>query len=115
MSGVAAVIVAAGRGARFGGDKLARLLCGRPVLHWTLAAFERCPAVDTITLVVSEENREAAAAMVEAAGCARVTGIVPGGAERQESVFHGLRAAPPAELVAVHDGARPLISPALIA
>ena len=50
-----------------------------------------------------------------AAGCARVAGIVPGGAERQESVFQGLRAAPPAELVAVHDGARPLISSSLIA
>ena len=111
----AAVIVAAGRGARFGGDKLAHSLGGRPVLHWTLAAFERCPVVDSITLVVSEENRESAAALVAEAGCTRVAAIVAGGAERQESVLRGLRAAPPSELIAIHDGARPLISPAHIA
>src|SRR5438128_820825 len=115
MRRAAAVVVAAGRGARFGGDKLSRPLRGRPVLHWTIAAFEACAAIDTITLVVSEENREAAAALVADAGFARVAAVVGGGAERQESVFRGLRAAPPAALVAVHDGARPLISPALIA
>jgi 2-C-methyl-D-erythritol 4-phosphate cytidylyltransferase/2-C-methyl-D-erythritol 2,4-cyclodiphosphate synthase len=115
MSGAAAVLVAAGRGARFGGDKLARLLRGRPVLHWTLAAFESCPAIETITLVVGEEHREAAAALVAAAGCTRVAAIVAGGAERQESVFRGLCAAPPSDLIAVHDGARPLIAPGLIA
>jgi 2-C-methyl-D-erythritol 4-phosphate cytidylyltransferase/2-C-methyl-D-erythritol 2,4-cyclodiphosphate synthase len=115
MSGASAVIVAAGRGARFGGDKLARPLHGRPVLHWTLAAFESCPAIESITLVVSEENREAAAVLIAAAGCRRVAAIVPGGAERQESVFRGLQAAPPSDLVAVHDGARPLVTPALIA
>jgi 2-C-methyl-D-erythritol 4-phosphate cytidylyltransferase/2-C-methyl-D-erythritol 2,4-cyclodiphosphate synthase len=111
----AAVIVAAGRGARFGGDKLARPLGGRPVLHWTLTAFERCSAIESITLVVSAENREAAAALVAESDCRRVTAIVAGGAERQESVFRGLQAAPPSELIAIHDGARPLISPALIA
>src|SRR5437660_4116924 len=115
MSRAAAVVVAAGRGVRFGGDKLSRPLRRRPVLQWTLAAFEACAAIDTITLVVSEENRKAAAGLVRAAGFARVAAIVPGGAERQESVFRGLRAAPPAGLVAVHDGARPLIAPALIA
>jgi 2-C-methyl-D-erythritol 4-phosphate cytidylyltransferase/2-C-methyl-D-erythritol 2,4-cyclodiphosphate synthase len=115
MNRAAAVVVAAGRGARFGGDKLSRPLRGRPVLHWTLTAFEACPAIDTITLVVSEENREAAAALVADAGFPRVAAVVVGGAERQESVFRGLRAAPPAALVAVHDGARPLISPTLIA
>jgi 2-C-methyl-D-erythritol 4-phosphate cytidylyltransferase/2-C-methyl-D-erythritol 2,4-cyclodiphosphate synthase len=111
----AAVIVAAGRGARFGGDKLARPLGGRPVLHWTLTAFERCSAIESITLVVSEENREAAAGLVSEAGCKRVVAIVAGGAERQESVFSGLQAAPASELIAIHDGARPLITPALIA
>src|SRR5436190_15459924 len=115
MSRAAAVVVAAGRGVRFGGDKLSRPLRRRPVLHWTLAAFEACAAIDTITVVVNEENRKAAAGLVAAAGFTRVAAIVPGGAERQESVFRGLRAAPPADLVAVHDGARPLISPALIA
>jgi 2-C-methyl-D-erythritol 4-phosphate cytidylyltransferase/2-C-methyl-D-erythritol 2,4-cyclodiphosphate synthase len=115
MDRAAAIIVAAGRGTRFGGDKLFRLVRGRSVLHWTLAAFEQCAAIDTITLVVSEESREAAEALVAGAGFNRVAAIVPGGAERQESVFNGLRAAPPAPLVAVHDGARPLIAPALIA
>jgi 2-C-methyl-D-erythritol 4-phosphate cytidylyltransferase / 2-C-methyl-D-erythritol 2,4-cyclodiphosphate synthase len=115
MATSAAVVVAAGRGARFGGDKLSRLLQGQPVLHHTLAAFEACPAIEQITLVVHEAARDATAAWVTEAGFTRVTAICAGGDERQESVLHGLRATPPAQIVAVHDGARPLVTPALIA
>ncbi len=115
MESVVAVIVAAGRGARFGGDKLSRPLRGQPVLHWTLAAFEACPVIDAITLVVAEESRAATVAWIAAAGFARVAAICAGGAERQASVLRGLRATRPAAFVAIHDGARPLITPALIA
>jgi 2-C-methyl-D-erythritol 4-phosphate cytidylyltransferase/2-C-methyl-D-erythritol 2,4-cyclodiphosphate synthase len=114
METVRAVVVAAGRGARFGGDKLSRPIAGRPVLRWALGAFEACPEIDAVTLVVAAENREASAAWVAEAGFTRVTTVCAGGAERQESVLQGLRASPPATWVAVHDGARPLVTPALI-
>jgi 2-C-methyl-D-erythritol 4-phosphate cytidylyltransferase/2-C-methyl-D-erythritol 2,4-cyclodiphosphate synthase len=114
METTAAIIVAAGRGARFGGDKLSQPLRGRPVLHWTLAAFEACSAIDTITLVVADPALQAAGAWISAAGFSKVETVCPGGAERQESVLCGLRATRPAAWVAVHDGARPLVTPALI-
>src|SRR5438067_2116139 len=115
MSGVAAVIVAAGRGTRFGGDKLLRPLLGRPLLQWTLQAFQSCPAIDTVTLVVSGAAHDAVAALIASAGLTRVGVICRGGSERQESVYRGLQATPPCAFVAVHDAARPLISSALIA
>src|SRR5206468_1409076 len=74
-----------------------------------------CPAIDAVTVVTSDEAHDDVAALVAAAGLSRVTVICRGGAERQESVFRGLQATSPRTLVAVHDGARPLISPELIA
>jgi 2-C-methyl-D-erythritol 4-phosphate cytidylyltransferase/2-C-methyl-D-erythritol 2,4-cyclodiphosphate synthase len=102
----AVVIVAAGRGSRMGGDlpKQWRLLAGRPVLAHTLAAFAGLPVV----VVIHPDDR----ALAEPFGVP----LVEGGATRDASVLAGLRAV--AELgarrVLVHDGARPLVSRALI-
>ena len=106
----AAVIVAAGAGSRIGFDKLLAPLAGTPVLARTLDAFARCPDIDAVWIVCGESRREAVAAL--AADCPKCRGLVPGGAERHLSVWNGLTALPPdADLVAVHDGARPLIHP----
>jgi 2-C-methyl-D-erythritol 4-phosphate cytidylyltransferase len=92
------------------------MLLGRPVLSHTLAAFDECLAVDEIVVVVhpdrvDEYRREA----VDPIGSAKVTAVVGGGATRQESVAAGLAAVPAdASVVIVHDGARPLVAPALI-
>ena len=109
-----AIIVAAGSSRRMGFNKLLAPLSGVPVLRRTLDAFQTCDAVDEILVVTSEALR----ADIEAwrsSGLAKITQIIIGGAERHLSVHAGLQALNPAcEIVAVHDGARPLISVAQI-
>ena len=108
-----AVIVAGGSGQRFGrdGGKQLAPVEGRPLLSYTLCAFEACDAVDAIVLVchpdqVEECRRDA----VEATGATKVVAVVPGGPTRRISVAAGLAAVPPdCDVVAVHDGARAMI------
>jgi len=110
----AVVIVAAGRGERFGAaDKVFAPLRGRPLLAYALDAAEQSAARD-IVLVVGEHTRAAAAALVACGEWPKVRAVVTGGARRQDSVAAGVRAvAPDIAVVAVHDGARPLAKPAL--
>ena len=117
MSGVDAVVVAAGLSTRMGGgDKLGLLVGGRPVLAWTLAALAAAPIVRRIVVVT------AAARVGEISTAAwlpsRVVAVVEGGARRQDSVASGIAALGeglPGDVVLVHDGARPLVSPELVA
>ena len=112
---VGAIIAAAGRGRRFGeGDKLFAPLAGRPLIAHTLMAFEVCRAVDTVVLVMAEENLERGHSLVASAGFDKVAAICPGGSRRQDSVRMGLEALPECRWVVVHDGARPLVTAALI-
>jgi 2-C-methyl-D-erythritol 4-phosphate cytidylyltransferase / 2-C-methyl-D-erythritol 2,4-cyclodiphosphate synthase len=118
MRGVVAdaVVVAAGRSERMGGqDKLAADLAGRPVLAWSLAALAASPIVNRIALVRTAEQ---AADPRPAWLPDKVVAVVAGGPRRQESVAAGIRAlevsAPDERVVLVHDGARPLVSVALI-
>lgn len=109
-----AVIVAAGSSRRMGFDKLTAPLEGKPLIVHSLAAFQACPEVRTIVLVCPAERE---AEFVEyARPFSKVASIVPGGRERVESVLAGVSAlsAEAASLVAVHDGARPLITPEAI-
>ena len=122
MDGIVAdaVVVAAGRSGRMAGrDKLAADLAGRPVLAWSLAALAASPVVARIVLVRTPE---------QAAGARpgwlpdKVVAVVAGGARRQDSVAAGIRAlalrdggADDHRVVLVHDGARPLVSPGLVA
>ena len=111
---VGAIILAAGSSRRMGGgDKLLADLAGRPVLSWTLAAFEECEGVDDVVVVTSRSNRAAVAELCRGVG--KVRALVEGGQERQDSVWAGLSALRRVEVVAVHDGARPLITPEGIA
>jgi 2-C-methyl-D-erythritol 4-phosphate cytidylyltransferase/2-C-methyl-D-erythritol 2,4-cyclodiphosphate synthase len=117
VSGVDAVVVAAGLSTRMGGgDKLGLLVGGRPVLAWTLAALAAAPIVRRIVVVT------AAARVGEISTAAwlpsRVVAVVEGGARRQDSVASGIAALGeglPGDVVLVHDGARPLVSPELVA
>ncbi len=111
-----AVIVAAGRGERMGGmDKIFAPLAGKPVLAWTLAAFQNCALIDGIVLVVSRDNINKAKDLVGEYGCSKVTAIRPGGKERWQSVAAGLEMAAGCRWVLVHDGARPLVTEKIIA
>jgi 2-C-methyl-D-erythritol 4-phosphate cytidylyltransferase/2-C-methyl-D-erythritol 2,4-cyclodiphosphate synthase len=110
----AGLVVAGGRGTRFGGrlPKQYLPLAGRPLLAWTLDAFQRCPAVQSLVLVVAEDWLQQARELLATTPPDR---IVAGGHRRSDSVLAGLRALPPeAQLVAIHDGARPLVTPQLI-
>ncbi len=111
-----AIVVAAGRSERMGGvDKVLAPLVGRPLLAWTLAAFKQCDAIERVVVVASEASLDRVDALVREWRFTKVTDIVPGGATRQASVRAGIDAAPGAAIVAVHDAARPLVTPELIA
>jgi 2-C-methyl-D-erythritol 4-phosphate cytidylyltransferase len=110
-----ALIVAAGSATRMGFDKLLAPLAGEPVILRTLRAFESCPNIDDIWIVSSGERGALIADLAAKAGLSKLQSIIPGGAERHLSVWNGLKALPDdCELVAVHDGARPLINPSQI-
>jgi len=111
---VDAVIVAAGSSTRFGGvDKLAADLEGRPVLAWSVAALAAAPSVARVVIVAPEQNLAAAEAIGRSYGAGKFDGAVAGGARRRDSVEAGLRASR-ARYVAIHDGARPLVTPELV-
>ena len=110
-----AIIVAAGSSKRMGFHKLSADLLGKPVLRWTIEAFDRCDEVDDLLIVVGEATREMVLEWAEDGLFTKPIIISEGGAERHLSVHEGLKQLPDsAELVAVHDGARPLISPGQI-
>ncbi len=105
-----AIIVAAGSSRRMGFNKLLAPLAGEPVLRRTLGVFQKCPDIDAVIVVAGESLKPEIQGWLSE-GLNKVTQIIPGGAERHLSVHAGLKALDPAcEIVAVHDGARPLIS-----
>lgn len=113
---IAALIVAAGRGARMGGEqpKQYRLLAGRSLLRRTLEAFALHPRVDAVLVAIPPGDE--ARLKAEAGGLAKILPPVAGGAERQDSVLAGLEALEGGgfDLVLIHDAARPFVSAALI-
>ena len=112
---VAAIIVAAGRGERMSGvDKVFALLAGKPVLAWAVDAFQQCPLVDRIVVVLAEHNLKRGRELVEKEGWSKVSDVCPGGEERQQSVAAGLSRLRDCRWVVIHDGARPLVTAAII-
>ncbi len=98
-----------------GFDKLFADLAGKPVLAWSLLAFENTECVDEIVLVGREADRQAFEQLVISLGLQKIRAIVAGGKERHHSVSNGLQALhAECQFVAVHDGARPLVTPHLI-
>jgi 2-C-methyl-D-erythritol 4-phosphate cytidylyltransferase len=130
MPTAAAVVLAGGSGTRLGaeGNKVYLPLAGRPLLAWSLAAFAQAPDVGRLVLVTRPADR-ALAEQAAAAGSTpaeQVAGttpaeIVDGGATRHDSEWAALRLLAPAiragelDVVAIHDGARPLVTQRLIA
>ncbi len=113
-----AILVAAGKSARMGAgvDKLFLKVAGRPVVAHTWQRFEDAECIGEIVLVVREGRRRKFEQLAAKCGFRKPFRIVTGGAERQDSVWNGLEAlSPAAELVAIHDAARPCTSEELIA
>ncbi len=113
-----AIILAAGQGKRMaaGCNKQFLTLGDRPVLAQTLAVFEACPAITCCIVVArAEECAYCQQEIVQAYHLQKVIAVVAGGAGRQDSVYQGLKALPKdCSYVAVHDGARPLVTAELI-
>ena len=102
-----AIVVAGGSGSRFGGPKQFEPLVGRPVVEWSVAAARK--ATDGVVLVVPASERDRARSL-------GADVVVTGGETRSASVRLGLESVPGhADVVVVHDAARPLASPALFA
>ena len=105
-----AVIVAAGNATRMGGiDKVTAPLKGEPLIVHTVRAFQNCDAIREIVIVTRQELLPQMMGLC--AGFDKVTAVVAGGKDRPESVENGLAAlSKKVKLVAVQDGARPLIT-----
>ncbi len=110
-----ALLLAAGSSHRFGGHKLLAPLHRRPLFTYSLEAFARTPLVYSILLVVPHSEEKIFRAIVASSNLemlGRAIQFVPGGRTRHESVCAGLRALDESvEFVAIHDAARPLITP----
>jgi 2-C-methyl-D-erythritol 4-phosphate cytidylyltransferase / 2-C-methyl-D-erythritol 2,4-cyclodiphosphate synthase len=102
---VQAAILCAGRGERFGSDKVLQLLGGRPVWKWSFDTFSSLTEIASVGLVCSPENFDAIKRLAEDAEF-----VVLGGSNRQESSAIAVRACAEAEVVLIHDGARPFVS-----
>ncbi len=108
---VAAIVLAAGRGSRMNSDihKQYMDLGGKPVLFYSLETFERS-FVNEVVLVTGEEEIDyCKKEIVEKYGFSKVRKIIAGGRERYHSVWNGLCALDPCDIVMIHDGARPFV------
>lgn len=105
------VVVAAGSARRMEGiDKILTPLGELPVLVHTLEVFQDCPRVEEIVIVTREDLLVEVSRLCREYGMDKVTKVIVGGAERIHSVRAGLsEVRPDAELIAIHDGARPLL------
>lgn len=116
MEKIVAIILAAGKGTRMGADIAKQYLTvnGKPLLYYTLKAFEES-SIDEIVLVVGDGEEEYCEEhVVKKYPFQKVTKIVVGGKERYNSVYQGLKAIGKCDYVLIHDGARPCLGPDMI-
>jgi 2-C-methyl-D-erythritol 4-phosphate cytidylyltransferase len=106
----AAIVVAAGRGERFGRAKQLIEVAGRPLVAWSIALFGSLPELEDLVIATEPEHLEVMRQLARTYAGRLATTVVAGGATRQESVRNGLAAVPQrCDAVFVHDGARPLV------
>ena len=105
-----AVVVAAGTAQRMGGDKMMLELGGMPILARTLCVMDACECIDEIIVVTQQEKIMDVAKLCRDYGVEKASKIVCGGQNRTESSLAGVcEISAKAKLVAIHDGARPLV------
>lgn len=111
-----AIVVAAGKGTRLGGNRPKQFLelDGIPVIIHTLRQFERSPEIDEVVIVLPGEETDTFLSVAKDFALNKPRQAVAGGATRAQSVQRGLAAIGEAEVVAVHDGVRPFVTPAEI-
>jgi 2-C-methyl-D-erythritol 4-phosphate cytidylyltransferase len=110
-----AIIAAAGQGTRMGGKRAKQFLeiAGVPVIIHTLRRFEQCAAIQEVIVVLPAQDAAGFLSLAGKYGLRKLARVVPGGASRVESVWRGLQSvrAATAEIIAVHDGVRPFVTP----
>jgi 2-C-methyl-D-erythritol 4-phosphate cytidylyltransferase len=108
-----AIVVAAGKGTRLGGNRPKQFLelDGIPVIIHTLKQFESCQEIDKVIVVLPAEDTQQFLSVARSFGLKKLTQAVAGGATRAQSVQRGLARAGDAEVIAVHDGVRPFVTP----
>jgi 2-C-methyl-D-erythritol 4-phosphate cytidylyltransferase len=110
-----AIVAAAGQGTRAGGSraKQFREISGTPIIIHTLRRFEQCAAIGEVLVVVPAGDVAGFLALVEEYGLRKVARVLAGGRTRTESIWRGLQAirTATANVVAVHDGVRPFVTP----
>ena len=114
---VSAVILAGGSGSRVGAGQTKQMLevCGKPLIVHTLLAFEASEYIDEIVVVAKEDELDSYEAFKSEHTISKLTRVVAGGKTRQESAKNGFDAIhEKADYVAIHDGARAMITPAQI-
>jgi 2-C-methyl-D-erythritol 4-phosphate cytidylyltransferase len=106
----AAIVVAAGRGIRFGRPKQLIDVAGRPLVAWSLATFGAMPEIADLVIATEEEHLETMATLAQTFAARLRTRVLAGGATRQESAWRALGAVPATcDAAFIHDGARPLV------
>jgi 2-C-methyl-D-erythritol 4-phosphate cytidylyltransferase len=108
-----AIVVAGGKGTRFGGNRPKQFLelNGVPVIVQTLRQFERSREIENVVVVLPADQMAGFQSLVEKFELNKVSRVVAGGETRAQSVAKGLAAIDKADIVAVHDGVRPLVTP----
>lgn len=108
-----AIIVCAGNSSRMNGvNKILLPLGESNVIGCTLSAFQKCGSIEDIVVVCREQDRDEIKKTADKLGITKLHEFVQGGSTRQQSVINGLRRiSADTEMIAVHDGARPLIKP----
>ena len=112
---ICAIIVAAGESRRMNGvDKLMAPLSGKPVLAWSIEAFQQNTRIDRIILVNNQNNLKPIECLRIERKWTKVAEVCTGGKRRQDSVAAGLKLVGDCDWVIIHDGARPLVTQDLI-
>jgi 2-C-methyl-D-erythritol 4-phosphate cytidylyltransferase len=108
-----AIVVAAGKGMRLGGDRPKQFLelGGVPIIVHALKQFERCREISEVITVLPAEDTAGFQPVIKQHDLRKVSRVIIGGATRARSVRQGLNAISSAEIVAVHDGVRPFVTP----
>ncbi len=112
-----AIVLSAGRGSRMGTDTPKQYLdlCGRPVLYYSLKAFQDSFIDEIIIVAAKDDFSFIKEEITDKYGITKVSGMTEGGAQRYDSVLNGLRAVKESDYVFIHDGARPFVDGEMLA
>lgn len=116
MKKVVAIILAGGRGTRMNMDKSKQFISlnGKPLIYYTIKAFEQNPNVDSIILVLPKNEIDYCVKEVIQKYNLKIDDLVEGGKERQDSVYNALNRLQDCDVVLIHDGARPFVTTEII-